>query len=140
MARPSPAPCLALSVTISRRETSFSRSCAGRIPSFRSADSSTSLVIGEISSSAFLLLCGAGAGAADAGAVAASAVVAPALRPGLRRIVENPTAIGISADFVAFHLVVRQHLSKRCGNPCDHPSPVAPHRNHLGAEPILVLY
>src|SRR6202045_4114960 len=113
MARQSPAPCLALSVTISRRETSFSRSCAARIPNFRSTDSSTGPATGEIFSSGSLLLCRPGT--AHAGAVAAGAVVAPALRPGLRRIVENPAAIGIGADFDALHLAVRQHLSKRSG-------------------------
>src|SRR6267143_643949 len=100
MARRSPAPCLVPSVTTSRRETSFSRSCA----------------------------------------VAAGAVVAPALRPGFRRIVENPAAIGIGADFDALHVVVRQHFSKRSGNPGDHPIPIAPHRSRLGADSILVLY
>src|SRR6266550_6855666 len=127
MARPSPAPCSALSATRSRRATNFWRSCAERVPNSRSTDSGAGLAIGEISSSGFFLLCGPGP--ADAGAVAASAVVAPALRPAFRWIVENPAAIGIGADLDACHLVVRQHLPKRTGNPCDHPSPVAPHRN-----------
>src|ERR1700687_2535567 len=138
MARPSPAPCSARSATISRRGTSFSRSCAGKIPNFKLADSSVGLATEEFSSSGFLLLCGAGA--ADAGAVAAGAVVAPALGLGFGWVVEYPAAIGVGADFNALHLVVRQHFSKGRGDPCDHPSPVAPHWNGLGANSILVLY
>src|SRR5258707_8334417 len=79
-------------------------------------------------------------GAADARAVAAGAVVAPALGPGLGGIAENPAAIGIGAEFNALHLPVCQHLSKRSRNSRDYPSPVAPFRNRLCAEPILVLY
>src|SRR5882762_8310062 len=138
MAKRSPAPCSALSVTISRRETSFSRSCAGRIPNFRSTKFVCEPGDRGLSSSVSLFLCGPGT--THAGAVAAGAVVAPALRPGFRRIVENPAAIGIGADFDALHLAVRQHFSKRSGNPGDHPIPIAPHRNRLGADSILVLY
>src|SRR5712664_1025893 len=78
--------------------------------------------------------------AADAGAVAARAVVAPALGSCLGRIVENPPAIGIGANFNALQLPVCQHFSKRSRNSRDHPSPVAPYWNRLRAKPILVLY
>src|SRR5260370_30380408 len=109
MDRLSPAPCSALAATISRDATNFWPLCAGRIPNFKSREWTASLAMTGVSSSGFSFPCRPRA--ADPGAVTAGTIVAPALGPGPGRIVENPSALGISAHFHPLHLLIGQHFS-----------------------------
>jgi len=133
MARRSPAPCLVPSLTTSRRETSFSRSCAGK---FLASDQQIRLRAGDRRNFfvRLLLLCRR---ARARGRVAAGAVVAPAASSWLSSDRGNPAAIGIGATLMRSTSWFAKPFSKRSGNPGDHPIPIAPHRSRLGADSIF---
>ena len=81
----------------------------------------------------------AGAGAADAFAVAAACAAAPETRFRFCRIVEDPAATIVAADFDAREFAVAEGIRESADNFGANPIPVEPGWNKINVQPILAL-